>query len=138
MTALLTIARRTSAAIGIVFAMSALGGLMLGIRARSGAFLAIACMSAGFALTAGMWWHLSRNPSYRRQFMGLTLLSVCLVSGLALYSNLVYLLWGIGLPLDIGTVKAGKMGNAYWLPPLTLRYAVVCYVGLTHFASNKQ
>lgn len=133
----LTVGRWIAAAVGIFFGMSAFGGLMLGITTRHGGFLAVACLSAGIALGSGMWWHLSRFPTYRDPLMGLSLISVCLVAGLALDSNLTYLLWGIGFPMEIGTVKDGRMAEVYWLPPLTLLYAVFGYAVLTYLAKKK-
>jgi hypothetical protein len=133
---LLIFTRRLTAVVSGFFALSSMGGIVLGTSWRDGAFLAVACLSAGIALATGMWSYLSRNPAYRRHVLGLFLLCVCLGSGFALYSNLVYLFWGMGFPLEIGTVKAGKMAEVYWLPPATLLYAAGAYAGLAYFAKQ--
>lgn len=61
----------------------------------------------------------------------------CLMAGLALYSNLAYIIWITGYPINLGTVAAGKMGENYWLPPVTLLYAVVLYVMLKRLSKSE-
>lgn len=124
---MLPIIRHVVAAIGIFFALSAFGGLQLGFLLHSGDFFALTCLSAGIALACGLWWRLSGHSAYLRPFKGLFLILYCVTAGLAMYSNLAYLIWIGGQPLSIGTVAAGKMGESYWLPPATLLYAVAMF-----------
>lgn len=123
-------ARKMAAILAIFFGVSVPGGLVLGTALQNGDFFAITCVDAGLSLAFGMWWYLSARPEYLSQFKGITLAGACLISGLALYSNLAYLIWITGAPLSLGIVHSGKMAEHFWLPPATLLYAVFVFYGL--------
>ena len=46
---------------------------------------------------------------------------------MALYANLTWLLWALGVPVAIGTVQNNEMGSNYWVGPVILIFAVISY-----------
>ena len=123
---LLKFSRITAIAIGIYAALSTIGGLVLGFAVQNGTYIAVGCLMAGVALSCSLWWLFTREKELsvwdvigRIGFAG--------SAGLALYSNLAWGLWALGVPMDLGTVREGRMGENYWLGPATLAYAVFCY-----------
>lgn len=122
--------RRIVGVAAIFFGVSVPGGLLLGVTLRSGDALAYTCVCLGLSIAASMWWLLSQRQHFLRPMNGLGLVGLCLISGLAAYSNLAYIIWICGFPLSIGTVNNGKMAENFWLPPATLLYAVFMYYSL--------
>lgn len=122
------VTRRIAAVVGIFFVLATIGGFPLGVVMRDGSMLAIASLSAGIALACGLWWSWAREPILFKDLNVIALVSTTLTAGLALYSNLSYGIWALGMPMNIGTVANGRMGEHYWLGPLTLVYAVVSYL----------
>ncbi|CAE6794968.1 hypothetical protein R70006_05029 [Paraburkholderia domus] len=49
-------------------------------------------------------------------------------TGLAAYVNSAWILWACGVPLAIGTVQDGRMGENYWLGPVAIVYAVLTFL----------
>jgi len=115
--------------LGAFCGLATLGGFELGFSLWQGDYIAIACLSAGMTLCSYLWLTLTKNKSHKG-VEWFCLLCFVLASGLALYSNLAWALWALNVPVNIGTVRDGHMGENYWLGPATLLYAVICYVVL--------
>lgn len=122
--------RKIIFSVGLFFGLAAIGGFLLGFTLWQGDFVAIACCASGITLSCFLWLKFVSHfqPKGAEH---LSLLSFVGVSGLALYSNLVWSLWALNVPVNIGTAKSGHMAENYWLGPFTLIYAVLCYVVLT-------
>lgn len=73
-----------------------------------------------------------RHPLAKALRLGFTV-----VVALAVFSNLSFLAWIAGLPLEMGGVKQGKMAEHYWLGPITLVYAVIVWGQLKRAALEK-
>lgn len=123
------LARKAALGLAVISGISGIGGLILGFHFQHGGFLAMACLMTGVALSSGLWWNETRREIPNAS-LHLLVLSFALVSGLALYANLSWAIWAAGFPMEIGTVKDGRMGEHYWLGPFTLVYAVFCYAML--------
>jgi hypothetical protein len=105
----------------------ALGGFVLGFGAHDGRALALACFLAGMALSLWLWLWLGRLEHNRVGANRFMVPMFCLTSGMVLYSNGSYLLWGLGFPMAIRAIESGAMRGNAWLPPLTLVWAVLCW-----------
>lgn len=57
-------------------------------------------------------------------------LSFALMLALALWSVSTYLLWRLGVDLNIGIIRDGRMAKHAWLPGLTTALACVNYCAL--------
>jgi hypothetical protein len=104
-----------------------LGGFLTGFALNDGHALAFACLSVGVLLATVLWMHYSasgKNTIGANRFM---VPMFCLTAGMALYSNLSYFLWGAGFPMAIRAIENGAMQGKFWLPPLTLFWAVLCW-----------
>lgn len=127
---------RYIAAIAGVFALlTSIGAAFLGSYLHHGGYIALSCFAAGLTLACALWWRESKHEA-RSLLTHLTAFSFAMTAGLALYANVVWALWSAGVPVDIGTVRDGRMGEYYWLGPFTLVYAVFCYIIL--ILDNKQ
>ncbi|WKB50532.1 hypothetical protein [Eleftheria terrae] len=114
------------AAGAVFFGLSSTGAFVVGLIGARGDALAWACLSAGIALSSLMWGRY--QPSRQDSLLGrLACASFVLCSGLALYTNFAWALWALGMPMSLGAVEDGKMGEHDWLGPFTLAYAAVCY-----------
>ncbi len=118
--------RKAAVALGILQALIVAGGVPIAIELRHGGLMALNCLFVGGTLSCYMWW---REASYEdRSVLDHLLASMtALMCGLALYANLTWALWAAGVPIDIGTVRDGRMAEHYWLGPFTLLYALGCY-----------
>lgn len=74
------------------------------------------------------WTHLSRWPAKNLLEKTVNVALSGLVA-LSAFSNLSYLAWIVGLPLELGVVKDGRMAEQWWLGPTTLLWTVVCWYG---------
>lgn len=108
----------------------ALGGFVLGFGGYDGRALALACFLAGIALSLWLWMGISRQEHSRIGFNRFMVPMFCLMAGLALYSNVSYLLWGLGFPMAIRAIETGAMSGNAWLPPLNLVWALLCWWGI--------
>lgn len=133
---LLKLSRVAAIFVGVFFALAALGGGLLGLTLKHGTFIALACLSAGVSLSCFLWTRESRYED-RTKLNHALAAGFALTAGLALYANVAWALWALGVPVDIGTVRDGRMGEHYWLGPFTLLYAIACYTAL-HWPSNPQ
>jgi len=102
-----------------------LGGFLAGFYLDDGHVLALACLSLGALLAAVLWRHYSASEKNTDGANRLIVPLFCLTAGLALYSNLSYFLWGAGFPMAIRAIENGAMHGKFWLPPLTLFWAVL-------------
>lgn len=125
----LSFSRSAAVGIGVFSVLAALGGIIIGLPIGHGGYIAISCLMAGIALSCAIWWRESKNTGHSNTKQ-MIVASFALASGLALYANLVWALWALGVPVDIGTVRDGRMAAHYWFGPFTLVYAVICYVVL--------
>jgi len=110
-------------------ATAALGGFVIGFGADDGQALALACLLAGGSLSLCLWMRFSRVYS-RIAFNRFMVPMFCVLAGMALYSNVSYLLWGLGYPMAIRAIETGAMNGNSWLPPLNLLWAVLCWWGI--------
>lgn len=92
-----------------------------------GRALALACFLDGIALTLWLWMGLSHLEHSRRGFNRFIVPMFCLMAGLALYSNLSYLLLGLYYPMEIRAIVSGAMNGHAWLLPLNLVWAGLCW-----------
>jgi len=130
--------RRAAAMVASFSGLIVLGAFSLGLPLQDDRFLALACLFSGFMLTGGLWWGLAKNQKYITGSNVILLGTFVVVAGLALYSNLAYLLWALGLPMGIGTSANGQMGHVYWLPPTTLLYTIFSWVMLKYYGGKEQ
>lgn len=113
-------------------------GFGLGFFVSSGFCLTLACLLAGVALTNYLWWSMAKQ---RVNTVGINLVYLVIfvvAAGLALYSNLTFLLWTFGFLPGIARHQVGTLGHFYWLPPTILLYAVVAWVRLKYFSEKKR
>jgi hypothetical protein len=127
--------RKVAVALGVLQALVVLGGAPIAVELHHGGLMALTCLFAGGVLSCYVWWREAAHEERSMLDHGLAFVT-SLMCGLALYANLTWSLWAAGVPIDIGTVRDGRMGEHYWLGPLTLAYAAVCY-GLLHWREAK-
>ena len=46
----------------------------------------------------------------------------------AVFLNLAWCLWAIGVPIDIGAARRGQLNGRYWVGPLSMAYAAICWL----------
>jgi hypothetical protein len=109
--------------------LEVLGGLLFTAAVVHGGVIALTAFMAGVVVSLSLWWWTS-NEAGRGVAHVAARLSFCAVGGLAFYSNVTYVLWAAGVPLDLGIVRDGRMGEHFWLGPFTLAYAVFAFVVL--------
>lgn len=115
------------AAIAAFCAVAALGGFALGFGLGDGHALAVACLLSGVALAPLLWLRYGPIVSGAPMLSQMMTVIFCCTAGLALYSNLSYLLWVLGFPMAIRAIETGAMRGNWWLGPVTLLWAVVCW-----------
>jgi hypothetical protein len=135
---IIALTRYAALAIGVFSGLVVVGGFMIGLSQGDGRFLAVACMFSGAVLTTCLWWSMAAHVQENVNLDLVALISFVASAGFALYSNLAYLLWFFGFPMSIGTVENGKMPEVYWLPPVTLLYAVFAWVCLQYVTSKNR
>lgn len=126
----LTASQRFVVLLGCLAAVLCFSGFFLGFQLKHGGYIAFGALFGGVTLSCYLWIRTTRTFALKGQLDFLCALSFVLVAGLALYSNVAWALWAIGVPVDIGTVRDGRMSEHYWLGPFTLAYAAVSYGAL--------
>ena len=134
---MLNLSRYVIAAAGFFSGLVTIGGFIIGFSQGDGRFVALACMFSGISLASYLWWRMTKRPGDIVNGNIIFLISFVIAAGLALYSNLVYLLWILDLPVKFGTIENGKMGQVYWFPPVILLYAVLAWLGLRYWSSKE-
>jgi hypothetical protein len=124
------VARVVTASASAISATAALGGFLVGFGAGDGHALALACLLSGIALSLVLWIFYSPLSQGRSPIVRIMVGAFSLASGLALYSNPSYLLWGLGFPVAIRAFENGAIKGKWWLPPLTLIWAVLWWRNL--------
>lgn len=114
---------------------AAFGGFIFGFGADDGRAMALACLLAGIALSLWLWMHYARLEHSRTGLNRLMVPMFCVMAGLALYSNVSYLLWGLGYPMAIRAIESGAMSGNAWLPPLNLLWAALCWLSINRAKS---
>lgn len=122
----LSASRKIAIALGVLQVLIVMGGLPIAVELHHGGLVALTCLFAGGVLSCYVWWREAANEDRSRLDHCLAVMTA-LICGLALYANLTWALWAAGVPIDIGTVRDGRMGENYWLGPFTLVYALACY-----------
>lgn len=125
----LKMTRWAAIVVGSLSAIMVPGGFLLGHMLQHGGYIAASSFYAGIALTCYLWWRESFTEG-RTLTSHLMAFNFALMGGLALYANLSWALWAAGVPVDLGIVRDGRMGEHYWLGPFTLIFAVFCYAVL--------
>jgi hypothetical protein len=124
----LSLSRRIAAFMALFCATISFFCFSIGFMLLSGDCLALACFSSGFTLAAYLWWSMAKH---RQNIIGVNFINLVMFvscSGLALYSNLAYLLWGFGLPIALHVGDRDEVGRLYWLPPALLLYAILMWI----------
>lgn len=55
-------------------------------------------------------------------------LGICVFFGF--WGSINYAAWRMGVPLDIGTAKAGKMAGTWWIGPAGFGFVALSLIGL--------
>lgn len=114
-------------AAGLFCSVTASGGFGFGLVVNDGRALALASLLAGTALALLLWtYYATRDPNCSG-LRKVGVVTFCMSAGLALYSNLSYLLHVLGFPMAIRAIESGTMEGKYWLPPGTLLFAIFCW-----------
>ena len=117
------------AIIGSIAGFAVIGGVLQSLALDDWHLSAIICVLLGVLLACYLWWRESYYVERSALLHGFALFS-CWMAGLALYCNLAWDLWAAGVPMDIGTVHYGRMAEHYWLGPISLAYAGICFATL--------
>jgi len=75
-------------------------------------------------------WNRSATWPSSKALYGVLRLSFSGVVGLAVFSNLAFVVWAAGSPIALGVVERGQMGEHYWLGPFTMLYAILIRIVL--------
>ncbi|MCW7536903.1 hypothetical protein OOT46_03420 [Aquabacterium sp. A7-Y] len=92
----------------------------------SGRCSAWGCLLAGLAAGAAAWW----RTGMATRDLPWTLLPrapAAVMTGTAVYLNLLALLWHFGAPLSLGPLSEDGVRQLYWLAPLNLLAAAACF-----------
>lgn len=110
--------------------LEVIGGVVLStLLVLNGTVVALTSLTAGIAVSLGLWWW-TADEGGKGIMHSMARVAFVATAGLAFYTILTYVLWASGIPLDLGVVQAGRMGEHYWLGPFTLAYSVVAYIVL--------
>lgn len=115
------ILRKPLIALAVASLLISLGCLITGLLLGDGALNALGCLFSGVTLASYLW--VTKPQGHQTLLYAV----FSLMAGLALYANLAWILWALKLPMDLGTVRDGRMAEHFWLGPATLVYAVICY-----------
>jgi hypothetical protein len=134
---ILRTSRLVALGVGFFAVFAAIGSAFLGAVLSHGGYVAMACLLAGVGLASYLWW---REAHRETRTLGnhIVALTFAIAAGLALYANLTWGLWMTGVPMELGTIRHGRMYEHYWLGPLTLLYAIVCYALLRWSESSSK
>jgi hypothetical protein len=125
----------------LVFAaalLEVMGGVILGsyFHWEDGRVTALTILFAG-AATSLLLWYWSRGVKTNGFLDTMVRVSFCGCGGLAVYANLGYALWAAGVPLELGVVRDGHMGEHFWLGPFTAAYALFCWASMRYSSRPK-
>lgn len=107
--------------------LEVVGGVVLSAATLNGQVIALTSFMAGTAMSLGLWWW-TRDEAGKGLAHTLARVSFVGTGGLAFYAIVSYAIWAAGIPIELGIVRDGRMGEHFWLGPFTLVYATVCYV----------
>lgn len=126
-------------AFGLVSLMAAVSNMVFGLAFWDGHATAVACALFGSAVVTHAW-HTSSDGAGGRPMEVMSRLAYSLSSGVAVYFNLAWLMWGLGVPVALQFLVDGKTAQASWIGPSLLGYSVACYLvmRLTRWASTRQ
>lgn len=131
---MLTISRRIALGVAIFMGLATLGGVFFSIQTSVDEFISITCLTAGLTLTAFLWWLLA-EVEYKSQSAYWIIVNIALIGGAALYTNLTYSLYSLGVPFNnLGATQTGKISEMAWMGPLMLAFAAFNYAYLRTLA----
>lgn len=121
--------RRWAGGAGALAAVAAAAAGAWGGARPDGLALAWACWLAGGAWAGWAWRRAARwlpaDPPDVAVFMAGAFAAM---AGLAAVANLYWLLFAAGAPLDLSAARAMLLAEQFWLGPVTLAWAGICWV----------
>lgn len=119
--------RKVAATIGAFCALSAFPVFILGIVFSNGSYLVTSATAAAASLIGFLWCSFAREDCYTEGSRLLALVAFVLASGLALYLNIIFLLWGAGYELPIAAVRNSAMVDHRYVGPIVLVFTLFAW-----------